>query len=223
MDFFSNLKKTLQKIDIYFSYTLSKKSPRFLYPVEKRYIKKAVAKRQADFSSGRWCARSSMASLGIQQGPILQDRAGQPVWPKGICGSITHTDRACCSVLAFKKDYISLGLDLERRKRLISPGAGRIILNDDETAWINRSGRNKDFLIKFVFCAKESVFKLLYPLTGKRFYFSDVSILPPDKKNRFEFRLKRTLHADLKKGRLMHGVYFADKKWVLVLASLPSA
>jgi 4'-phosphopantetheinyl transferase EntD len=217
MNFFGNIEKTLREDGIHFAYARSAKSPRLLYPAERRFVKGAIAGRREDFASGRWCARKAMASMGIKPGPVLQDREGRPVWPKGLCGSITHTSGACCSVLAYRKGHLSLGLDLERRGRMISPGAAKIILNPDEAAWIGKSAMSRSFLVKLVFCAKESVFKLLHPLTGRRFYFSDVSILKPCGKREFRFKLKR----DLRKGRIMRGTYFTDKEWVLALASLP--
>ena len=63
-----------------------------LHPAEQACIAKAGLKRRLDFAAGRVCARRAMAQLGVDGLPLLVGEKGQPVWPPGIVGSISHCE-----------------------------------------------------------------------------------------------------------------------------------
>lgn len=61
-------------------------------PEEEPLIAKSVAKRRNEFITVRYCARQALSVLGIPEAPILKGDKGQPLWPDGIVGSMTHTE-----------------------------------------------------------------------------------------------------------------------------------
>ena len=81
-------------------------------------IQRSVAKRQAEFLAGRICARAALLQLdGTLATPgIGEDRA--PLWPAHISGSITHSNGRAAALVALKRDWRSVGIDLEN---LLSP------------------------------------------------------------------------------------------------------
>src|SRR6266851_1633075 len=73
--------------------------PRYrkLLPAEAAAIATANPARRTEFAAGRAVARAALAGLDVPAGPILPGRAGEPRWPDGVVGSITHCAgyRAC--------------------------------------------------------------------------------------------------------------------------------
>ena len=59
-------------------------------PEEEELIARAVAKRRNEFVTARHCARLAMGRLGVPESPILKGDKGEPRWPDGLVGSLTH-------------------------------------------------------------------------------------------------------------------------------------
>jgi hypothetical protein len=68
-----------------------------LYPGEEAVIAHTVDNRRREFATGRACARTALAQLGVPGAAILPGARGAPQWPAGVMGSITHGAgyRAC--------------------------------------------------------------------------------------------------------------------------------
>ncbi|WP_446941269.1 4'-phosphopantetheinyl transferase family protein [Pseudomonas aeruginosa] len=142
-------------------------------------ILRAVAKRQAEFLAGRLCARAALFALdGRAQTPAVgEDRA--PVWPAAISGSITHGDRWAAALVAARGDWRGLGLDVEtlleaERARYLH---GEILTEGERLRFADDLERRTGLLVTLAFSLKESLFKALYPLVGKRFYFEHAELL----------------------------------------------
>src|SRR6516225_8640665 len=89
-----------------------------LFPAEEPAVRTAGPRRRAEFTAGRRCAREALARLGLPAAPVLAGRAGEPRWPAGVTGSITHCAgyRACA--VARTADVTALGIDAEPDARL---------------------------------------------------------------------------------------------------------
>src|SRR6202008_5131954 len=59
-------------------------------PEEEPLIAKSVAKRRNEFVTVRHCARIALGELGVPPVPILKGDKGEPCWPDGVVGSLTH-------------------------------------------------------------------------------------------------------------------------------------
>lgn len=60
-------------------------------PEEEPLIAKSVDKRRNEFITVRHCARLALQQLGLPPVPILKGETGEPCWPDGVVGSLTHT------------------------------------------------------------------------------------------------------------------------------------
>ena len=150
-----------------------------LFPAERALLRTAGPQRRADFTAGRLCARAALDRLGVPAAPILPGPAGEPRWPAGVTGSITHCAgyRACAVALA--TDVAAIGVDAEPDHPL-QAGLIGAVATSPERAWIGQltatvPAVNWDRLL---FSAKEAACKLWYPLTGQWLGLHDVVIRP---------------------------------------------
>jgi enterobactin synthetase component D len=138
-----------------------------------------VAKRQAEFLAGRVCARAALQQLeGLSFIPAIgEDRA--PVWPAHITGSITHSTGRAAAIVANKAHWRGLGMDLEnlldaeRAERL----AGEILTGPELQRMAGGARDQLALWVTLTFSVKESLFKALYPIVQKRFYFEHAEVL----------------------------------------------
>jgi 4'-phosphopantetheinyl transferase EntD len=145
-----------------------------LFPEEERVVGRAVEKRRREFVTGRACARRALAQLGIEPTPIGSGERGEPLWPPGVIGSITHCVgyRACA--VARAGELASLGIDAEVHEPL--PDG---ILESVSSAKERRqlaNGSLEACMDRVLFSAKEAVYKAWFPLTGKWLGFEDVDM-----------------------------------------------
>lgn len=148
-----------------------------LYPEEAAFIQKAVIKRRREFTAGRLCAKAALKALGITGFPVLSGDEREPLWPSGITGSISHCDDYCGVALARQSTLTSIGLDIETIAPL-DDDLEAMICTPQEITRANQSpppsGCNWQ---KFIFSAKESVYKSLFPVTRAYLDFHDLEIV----------------------------------------------
>jgi enterobactin synthetase component D / holo-[acyl-carrier protein] synthase len=220
MSLFPYLSQLLREREIYFVGTHDLQPITQLYAEEQKTISSACEQRQQEYATGRWCAREALRALDRPDQTILRGKEDEPLWPKGICGSIAHTHGAYCAAVASQKEYDSLGVDIEAKKRSISTGAMNVIANKDELDWLDQVGEERASMEKLIFCAKESIFKCLYPLVNKRFSFSVFSVLRPLETGDFSLVLNEPLHPDFRPGHRFPGMYFTNSEWMVTLSYL---
>ena len=148
-----------------------------IFPEEQAVIAKAVVKRRQEFTTGRACARAALARLGLPPAPILRGERGEPRWPAGVVGSITHCAgyRACG--VARQRDVLTLGLDAEPHGPL-PDGVLDAVAGPQEQARLTEltSAHPGVYWDRLLFSAKESVYKAWFPLTGEWLGFSDATV-----------------------------------------------
>ncbi|MGC4745642.1 4'-phosphopantetheinyl transferase family protein [Micromonospora sp. DT201] len=151
-----------------------------LLPSEQACLgEQAALTRRRDFTAGRVCARRAMTDLGLPPTavPAAADRA--PVWPAGVVGAITHTTGYCAAAAARNTDIRSVGMDAEQHRE-VSPGVRRAVLLPEEEASCARLPSGTCWPI-VVFSAKETVYKVWYPIVGSRLDFHHARLdLDPD-------------------------------------------
>lgn len=145
-----------------------------LFPEEECAVARAVDKRRREFTTGRACARSALAKLGVPAGPIPSGERGEPCWPPGVVGSITHCVgyRACA--VAHGSEFLALGIDAEPHAPLPDGLLGDIAL-PEEAVWLDRLQENVPGVHwdRLLFSAKESVYKAWFPLARRWLGFED--------------------------------------------------
>lgn len=132
-------------------------------------IRDATPFRIMEFSAGRTAARRALDALGVTAHEVPQGNAGEPIWPAGICGSISHTDSFAVALVARTTAYDAVGVDIDD-DRPIGDRAARDLTWARELRLMQSLGFSEDrgSAQNFVFSAKEAVFKCQYPLTGRR-------------------------------------------------------
>jgi 4'-phosphopantetheinyl transferase EntD len=148
-----------------------------LFPEEEALLAAAVGSRRREFATARNCARAALAELGVTPAPILRGERGEPRWPPGIAGSITHCAGYRAAAVARARDVLTIGVDAELDKSLPG-GVLDIVAVPGERERLRRlaaaaPGTGWDRLL---FSAKESVYKAWFPLTGRWLGFHDVDI-----------------------------------------------
>lgn len=193
-----------------------------LFPEEQIQIAAALPQRQREFAAGRFCARQAMAALGFDPRPVLSGPEGEPLWPAGVRGSLSHTRGWCCAVVAEAGHSAALGVDVESWETWLGPEAVELIANPDEQAWLAQAGADRTFYARLLFSAKESFFKLAYQLFGRRSGFQAVSLLPAARENIFSLRLRETLGLDAAAGQTFSGWHFSHPQGLVTLMLQPA-
>jgi len=185
-------------------------------------IQRSVAKRQAEFLAGRVCALAALQQLeGLSFIPAIgEDRA--PVWPAHITGSITHSTGRAAAIVAKKAHWRGLGMDLEnllnveRAERL----AGEI-LTPPELQRMAASGTDQlALLVTLTFSVKESLFKALYPIVQKRFYFEHAEVLEWTESGQVRLRLLTDLSSEWCNGTELDAQFGVQDGQLLSLVSI---
>jgi 4'-phosphopantetheinyl transferase EntD len=161
-----------------------------LFTEEEAALGRAVDKRRREFTTARDCARRALAGLGLPPLPIPSGARGEPRWPAGIVGSITHCHgyRACA--VARAAELVTIGIDAEPNEPLPDgvlatiaraeelPQLGELACIAPEVHWD-----------RLLFSAKESVYKAWFPLAGRRLGFEDAVLAIDPRRFTFSARL----------------------------------
>ncbi|MNV16857.1 4'-phosphopantetheinyl transferase Npt [compost metagenome] len=185
-------------------------------------IQRSVAKRQAEFLAGRICARAALQQLeGLSFSPAIgEDRA--PVWPAHITGSITHSTGRAAAIVANKSHWRGLGMDLEnllnveRAERL----AGEILTPPELQRMAAGPREQLALMVTLTFSVKESLFKALYPIVQKRFYFEHAEVLEWTEAGEVRLRLLTDLSSEWRNGTEMEAQFGVRDGQLLSLVSI---
>nr|ASV46775.1 4'-phosphopantetheinyl transferase [uncultured bacterium] len=148
-----------------------------VFPGEEDLVANAVESRRREFVTARRCAREALARLGHAPVPIRPGPRREPQWPPGLTGSITHCAGFRAAAVAPLTIVDSIGIDAEPngplpdgvQESVTVPGEPELI------ASLTRAhpGTHWDRLL---FSAKESVYKVWYPLTRRWLGFEDARL-----------------------------------------------
>jgi enterobactin synthetase component D len=185
-------------------------------------IQRSVAKRQAEFLAGRLCARAALQQLDqLDCIPAIgDDRA--PVWPGHISGSITHSTGHAAAIVGHKAQWRGLGMDLEnvmpldRAERL----AGEILTADELKRMADVPREQRALLVTLTFSAKESLFKALYPIVHKRFYFEHAEVVEWNESGAVRVRLLTDLSSEWCYGKELVGQFVVADGQLLSLVAI---
>jgi 4'-phosphopantetheinyl transferase EntD len=143
---------------------------------ERAMVVAATPKRMLEFATGRWCARKALREKGIEGFPVLADANRAPVWPRGIVGSITHTEGFYAAAIGRRDSFAGIGIDAE-----IDGRVGRELWSDlftiEEIDGLELlSEPKRASMATVMFSAKESFYKAQYSFTNAWLDFTSAAV-----------------------------------------------
>jgi len=162
---------------------------------------KAVERRRVYFSMGRAAARDALAELGIYGVAIERGPSGEPLWPAGSVGAISHAGDLAIAIVGKASHYAGLGIDIEQLSRGLTARAARLVCTPAEMEWVNPEADTTR--LTMLFSAKEAVFKALFPIEGVWLGFGDAELTWQPERCAFEARLLKTASSAHPRGALL--------------------
>lgn len=112
--------------------------------------------------------------------PLARNEGGDPAWPEGFMGSITHKAGHVLVTCREKENspWHCVGIDLESPQK-VHEGLYAKICQEDEIALLDRMSsqiHSVNQLMTAVFAFKEAIYKAIYPVGKTFFYFHDARI-----------------------------------------------
>lgn len=169
------------------------------FPEEEASVTRSVDKRRREFTTARHCVRRAFAQLGLPPTPVLPGPKGEPQWPSGIVGSITHCAGYRAAAVAQASDVVTIGIDAEPHGPLPA-GVAAVVSSATERAWLKEYAECSPEIHwdRLLFSAKESVYKAWFPLAQRWLGFKDAALTVDPINGTFTARL-------LVSGPLVHG------------------
>jgi len=189
-----------------------------LPPAEQAAATSMKPKRRSEFIHGRACARAALAALGFPDESIPVGDSREPVWPKGVVGSISHCEMVAAATAGRCDEIGGLGIDLELAEPL-DAATLNLICRAPEQSWLQHTDDKLQFA-KLIFSAKESIFKCIWPTIRHFVDFQDIGIQIDINANTFApVEWADSLPAPLIAS--ISGRYLLRNGWIMTTASLP--
>ncbi|WP_062271073.1 4'-phosphopantetheinyl transferase family protein [Endozoicomonas arenosclerae] len=139
-------------------------------------LSEACDKRIKEFLTGRYCAVSAMKLLcGIRYKQPGYGPDQEPIWPKGITGSISHTSEYCVAIACNNPNAI-VGIDIENwLPNNVAKNISEQIVLKGELEFIECFDSYEQF-VTVVFSAKEAIYKAILSRVKRFINFSEVQL-----------------------------------------------
>ena len=137
----------------------------------------ALRRRQLAYLGGRLCAERALAAAGLAQPcGVGRGGAGQPLWPRGWSGSISHNATRAFAVAAARQGRHDLGIDVEqlvdaRTRRAIE----QVCMGQDEVALV-AAAPDPGLAATALFAAKEAYYKAIHVAVGRFVDFREMVV-----------------------------------------------
>ena len=161
-----------------------------LFADEAAAIAAAVPKRRQEFARGRACAHRALQGLGRVPVGIPPGPRGEPRWPPGVVGSITHCAGYCAAAVAEAHAITTLGIDAEPHEAL-PVGVLGTIARVEEQRMLQQLQRDASAIRwdRLLFSAKESVYKAWFPIARRWLGFEQATLAIDPSAGTFTARL----------------------------------
>jgi 4'-phosphopantetheinyl transferase EntD len=148
-----------------------------LFPEEEAALRRAVGSRCREFTTGRACARTALARLGLPGQAIPVAPGGAPRWPRGVVGGITHCPGYRAAAVGRMGEFEAIGIDAEPKRSLPDGALGAIALPVERgrVRQLLREAPNVSW-DRLLFSVKEAVYKTWFPLTGAKLGFEEAEV-----------------------------------------------
>ncbi|TDB53674.1 4'-phosphopantetheinyl transferase family protein [Photorhabdus khanii] len=182
-------------------------------------LAKAVNKRRAEYLAARYCARQLLAQLGQPEFNLLSGHDRAPIWPKDICGSVSHSSHCAIVLAAPQTDNRLIGVDIEAIvNRQNMDEITKMIVNDREIQLLKHCHLPFEQAFTLAFSVKESLYKALYPQVKRFFGFEAAEITALSlENNAITLALRETLTPHYPAGTVFHGQFIIYPQEILTL------
>lgn len=146
-------------------------------------IVRSVPARRAEFLAGRLAARDALAEIGEAPIDLPIGRMRAPVWPRGIIGSISHSNNLAAGIGMSNAVHRGVGLDIEQ---VVSAEVGtslaEIAATRYEQSLFSRAApdMSRRQMLTIIFSAKESLFKAISANVGRYLEFTAAQVAVVD-------------------------------------------
>lgn len=155
-----------------------------------------AAPRRAEYLRSRYLIRKLTGCAD----PLPRGPSGEPSWPDGLVGSLTHKDGWVGVTVMPRAHALSVGIDAEDEARVKPEFLPRICV-EREKALVRDPAT-----LAAVFSFKEALFKAHFPLGKTMFFFHDAEIIALDEGNgEIVARVLKTTSPRTPAGSLAHG------------------
>lgn len=122
-------------------------------------------------------ANLALARLGVCSRGIDHGDAGEPLWPAGVVGSVTHGERFHAAAAAHTSQVHAIGIDVVTHRELPESLRTYVRTRAETEHLLHLSTVIPEVLWDCVlFGAKEAVYKAQFPITRQWLEFRDVEI-----------------------------------------------
>ncbi len=147
-----------------------------IHPEEGQVLSpRACAKKRTEFALGRAAVRHALRELGEGSFPVLRGGQGQPLWPEGIMGSITHCWPWAVALVVKSEKPFAIGIDLENLEKARMVDISGLICTGSELVWAH-GGFDFQERLAMIFSAKETVYKAFYRFCRRYIDFKEIEL-----------------------------------------------
>lgn len=140
----------------------------YLIPLADRVLVDGAAhQRRTEFIAARWCAHQALRQMQVAAASLPIGQLGQPLWPDGVIGSITHELGNCLVLVMRQQSAAGVGVDLaslEHAHQLRESGDLFMAPGESRQAW---GGVDSAVSMLRHFSAKEAVVKATSAMLGR--------------------------------------------------------
>ena len=143
-----------------------------LFDEEWQLIEGCSESRCQEFSAGRHVAHEALKFYGIINKAIRSENR-RPIWPEGVCGSISHTKSLATAIVSNTVATLGVGIDIEPVTSVSQKVAERILLDPEKDRVSDMV--SMEWRTAF-FSAKEAIYKAVSSVTNECLAFQDVLV-----------------------------------------------
>jgi 4'-phosphopantetheinyl transferase EntD len=144
------------------------------YELEAAAVAGAFPGRRSEFLAGRRCGRQAMRQIGFGPAAIGAGKRGQPEWPAGVVGSISHDLGLSLAVAGSSAHFGAMGIDYVGDWRKFSMDLAGLVFSRSEARSL--SGAQAALKASVAFSAKEAVIKVVSSPLQRLVDFREIEI-----------------------------------------------
>ena len=145
-------------------FTQEKKMANILLEGERQIADSYEEVRMQDFCGGRYCAHQCLTNFNVSEA-ILRTEYGEPIWPDGFIGSISHSKFLSGAIVMPETGFRAVGLDIETIGR-VSQNLWPLFFTTGEIDWLqSKPYQYQCFFATLFFSFKEAFYKMQFPIT----------------------------------------------------------